>query len=178
VVTRLVEEAERRWQRLVTRHAAGWEKLQSELDFDRRAVITLASMVEKETGDGAERPTIASVFLNRLRDPAFPHLQSDPTAMYGCRAIGERIEACRNFDGKASGAINRDRDNVYSTYVTQGLPPGPIANPGDASIEAVLAPADTRYRFFVAKGGGAHTFSESYDDHLTAVQRLRELRAR
>jgi UPF0755 protein len=176
VVTRLTRESERRFRKLVEANAGGWERLQADLDFDRRKLITLASMVEKETGVASERPIIASVFLNRLRDPAFKHLQSDPTSMYGCRAMPDRIAACKGFDGQASRALNRDADNVYSTYVSEGLPPGPIANPGAASVEAVLAPADTSYLYFVAKGGGEHAFSASYDEHLAAVRRLRELR--
>jgi len=150
--------------------------LQAELGLDRRAVVTLASMVEKEAAVAEERPIIASVFLNRLRKDDFARLQSDPTALYGCLAMPEKIAACDQFDGKASGALNRDVDNVYSTYVTKGLPPGPIANPGAASVEAVLNPAETSYLFFVAKGKGRHAFSESYDEHNAAVKRLREMR--
>lgn len=178
VVAMLVAEADRRWQRAIARHAEGWEKLQAELEMDRHAAITLASMVEKEAVVAEERPVIASVFLNRLLNPEFPHLQSDPTSLYGCYAMPEQIAACAGFDGKPSGALNRDRSNVYSTYVSAGLPPGPVANPGSASIEAVLAPAQTPYLYFVARGEGRHAFSESYDEHNAAVQRLRELRAR
>jgi UPF0755 protein len=134
-------------------------------------------MVEKEAVVTEERPMIASVFLNRLRDPSFRHLQSDPTSLYGCYAMGDAIPACKDFDGKPSGAINRDPNNVFSTYVTPGLPPGPVANPGSPSIDAVLAPADTTFLYFVARGAGRHTFSESYDDHNAAVRQLRELRA-
>ena len=177
VVERLVRETTRRWQQLVERHPAGWERLQAEHGIDRRGALTLASMVEKEAAVADERPLIASVFLNRLRDPAFRRLQSDPTAIYGCYAMAESVPACRDFDGRASGAINRDPANVYSTYVTDGLPPGAIANPGAASIEAVLAPADTRYLFFVAKGGGRHAFSETYEEHMAAVRELRAARS-
>ncbi len=178
VVALLVAEADRRWERAIRQHAGGWEKLQAEHDMDRHAVITLASMVEKEAVVPEERPIIASVFLNRLLHPEFPHLQSDPTSLYGCYVMPEQIAACADFDGKPSGALNRDPGNIYSTYVSAGLPPGPVANPGSASIEAVLAPAETRYLYFVARGEGRHAFSESYDDHNAAVQRLRALRAR
>jgi peptidoglycan lytic transglycosylase G len=175
VVRRLVVESDRRWQRLLDKHRAGFDALAADLGFGRREVLTLAAMVEKEAVAADERPIIASVFLNRLRDPEFKHLQCDPTAMYGCLAMPE-LAACSNFDGKASPAINRDPHNPWSTYVTPGLPPGPIGSPGESSIAAVLAPADTRYRYFVAKGGGRHEFSETYDEHNAAVQRLRELR--
>lgn len=178
IVRRLVQEANRRWERLVTAHPEGWERLQAELDLGRRQVLTLASMVEKEAVVAEERPIIASVFLNRLHDESLRRLQSDPTAVYGCHAMADRIAACRDFDGKASPAINRDVDNLYSTYVVDGLPPGPIANPGQPSIDAVLAPATTQYLYFVAKGKGRHEFTETYDAHKAAVKRLRELRSR
>jgi UPF0755 protein len=177
LVKLLVDETQRRWDRLIAEHSAGWERLQAERRFERRHVITLASMVEKEAAVAEERPIIASVFLNRLADPEYRRLQSDPTAMYGCYAMGDRIPSCKDFNGRASGAINRDKSNVFSTYAHDDLPPGPISNPGDDSVRAVLAPADTEYRFFVAKGGGKHEFTENYDAHLAAVKRLRELRA-
>jgi peptidoglycan lytic transglycosylase G len=176
VVARLVTETQRRFDRLTKRHPEGWNRLQNELGLDRRGALTLASMVEKEAAVADERVTIASVFLNRMLRDDYPHLQSDPTAMYGCYAMADAIPACRDFEGRATGAINRDRANVFSTYVTPGLPPGPVCNPGDASIEAVLKPADTTYLFFVAKGGGRHTFSEDYDAHQQAVERLRAMR--
>jgi len=178
VMARLVGEMSRRVGQLTTRHEEGWMRLSEELGFTRRDLLTLASIVEKEAAVAEERPIIASVFLNRLRDPDYPYLQSDPTSMYGCRVLGDAVAACRDWNGRASGAINRDRDNVFSTYVTQGLPPGPVANPSAAAIEAVLSPAETPYRFFVARGKGRHTFSASYEDHLAAVRRLRELRNR
>jgi UPF0755 protein len=174
VVRRLVRESNRRWTALVTKHAGGWERLQSEFEMTRRDVINLAAMVEKEAAVADERPVIASVFLNRLRHRDYPHLQSDPTAMYGCMVMPDEIPACDDWNGRASGALNRDDKNVFSTYVTRGLPPGPIANPGAASVEAVLAPADTGFYFFVAKGKGRHEFTKSYDEHLEAVKRLRE----
>ncbi|MEZ4443993.1 MAG: endolytic transglycosylase MltG [Polyangiaceae bacterium] len=176
VVTRLVQEGMRRLDRAIEKHPEGFAAL-GEIGFDRRDVMTLASMVEKEAALAEERPMIASVFLNRLRSDAFPHLQSDPTAVYGCYAMPEQIPACEGFTGRATGGINRDRANVFSTYVTPGLPPGPIANPGDAAIEAVLAPAETSYFYFVAKGGGRHDFTEDYAAHNAAVDRLRKQRA-
>lgn len=174
IVRLLVTESERRWRRLIEKNGGGWERLQAELELRRRDVVTLAAMVEKEAAVAEERAVIASVFLNRLRNKDYPHLQSDPTAMYGCFAMPDKIPACKDWNGRASGAINRDKANSFSTYVTRGLPPGPIANPGLGSLEAVLAPADTSFYFFVAKGKGRHEFTESYDKHLEAVKRLRE----
>jgi UPF0755 protein len=176
VVKLMVDESQRRWEHLIAENTAGWERLQAERQFERRQVLTLASMVEKEAAVDEERAIIASVFLNRLSDPAFRRLQSDPTAMYGCYAMRERIPSCKYFNGRATGAINRDKANSFSTYAHDDLPPGPIANPGSASIRAVLAPADTTYKFFVAKGEGRHEFTEDFDQHREAVKRLRELR--
>jgi UPF0755 protein len=174
VVELLVSEHHRRWSKLVADHADGWRRLHEDLGFSHHKALILASMVEKEAVVDDERPIIASVFFNRLGDPAFPKLQSDPTSIYGCFALPERIAACRTFNGRPTPELNRDPANVYSTYVIDGLPPGPIANPGELSIAAVLAPADTGYRYFVAKGQGRHEFSNDYDAHTAAVKRLRD----
>jgi len=125
--------------------------------LSRVQIITLASIVEKEAVAPAEKPVIASVFLNRIKK-GMP-LQSDPTATYGIRAFG----------GKVSGSDVR-RDSPYNTYLVRGLPPGPIGNPGADAIEAVLKPAATRYYYFVAKNDGTHHFSRSLDEHNRAVQ--------
>jgi UPF0755 protein len=175
VVRLMVREASRRYRELLAKHPEAAAELKT-MGWGARQVMTLASMVEKEAVVADERPIIASVFMNRLRSSNLPHLQSDPTAMYGCQAMPEQIKACLGYRGKASGAINRDPANVYSTYVTRGLPPGPIANPGVASIEAVLRPAKTNYLFFVARGKGRHAFSMTYQEHLQAVRRLKKMR--
>lgn len=175
VVRRLVAEADRRWAAIATQHADGLASLRAALGWGRREVLTLASMVEKEAGADDERPLVASVFLNRLLDPSFrpKRLQSDPTAAYGCLAAPDEAPSCAGFTGKPTPAINADAKNRYSTYAHAGLPPGPIANPGVRSIQAVLAPASTRYFYFVATGGGRHTFSETIDAHNQAVRKLR-----
>ncbi len=177
IVRRLVGESDRRFATLTKQHREALEQLRNRFGFGRREILTLASIVEKEAAVADERPMIASVFLNRLEDPEFKpkRLQSDPTAMYGCYAEPDTAPACAGFSGKASPAINRDPRNRYSTYVNDGLPPGPIGNPGDSSIEAVLAPATTKYLYFVAKGGGRHTFSETYEQHNEAVKKLRAM---
>ena len=137
-----------------------------------RDVVTLASMVEKEAAVDDERPTIASVFLNRLRDPGFHprRLECDPTASYGCLVAPQKAASCAGFTGKATAAIEHDPDNPYSTYTHEGLPPGPIANPGARALESVMAPATTRYLYFVAKGDGHSSFSETYEAHAGAVR--------
>jgi UPF0755 protein len=171
VVRRMKAEFEKRWASLEQAHASGLLDLEGSLGWRRRDVVVLASMVEKEAAVDEERPVIASVFLNRLRDPAFKRkvLQSDPTSGYGCVAHREKIPACASFTGKITHDINMDPANEYSTYVHERLPPGPIANPGAKSLAAVLSPASTRFLFFVARGEGRHTFSESLDAHNAAV---------
>lgn len=175
VVTRLVKEADRRWEALVAQRRDGLEALRASLGWGRREVLTLASLVEKEAAVDDERPLIASVFLNRLLDPAFQpkRLQSDPTSAYGCVAWPSEAPSCAGFSGKVTPAMNQDAKNRYSTYVRAGLPPGPIANPGAKSIEAVLAPAATKFLYFVASGSGRHAFSETLDAHNEAIRRPR-----
>jgi UPF0755 protein len=175
VVTRLVKEGDRRWEALLASRRDGFEALRSTLGWGRREVLTLASLVEKEAAVEEERPLIASVFLNRLLEPSFmpKRLQSDPTSAYGCVAFPEEAPSCAGFSGKVTPAMNQDAKNRYSTYVRQGLPPGPIANPGARSIEAVLSPAATKYLYFVATGAGRHTFSETLEAHNEAIRRPR-----
>jgi UPF0755 protein len=130
-----------------------------------QAAIILASIVEKETGRESERRTIAGVYSNRIRRNI--PLQADPTVIYPItqgRPLGRRI---------LRSELNAR--NGYNTYVLAGLPIGPIANPGRASIEAAANPSRTKELFFVADGTGGHTFSETYDQHQRAVARLRQL---
>ncbi len=174
VVRRMKSEFDRRYAALAERHTVGVRDLVSTLGWGTREVVTLASLVEKEAAVDDERPIIASVFLNRLRDLSFASvsgkvLQCDPTAGYGCLVHPELAPSCLSFTGKITHDIVADIDNPYNTYKHEGLPPGPIANPGARSIDAVLAPATSRYFYFVAKGEGRHTFSETYAGHLTAV---------
>lgn len=179
VARRLVAESDRRWSALAAQGKDGLAALQATLGWGRREVLTLASIIEKEAVVEEERPLIASVFLNRLLDPSFRSrkLQSDATALYGCVAWPEEAPSCAEWSGKPTPAVVRDPKNRYSTYAHPGLPPGPIANPGAPSIAAVLAPAATKYLYFVAAGGGRHRFSESLDDHNDAVQKRRDATA-
>lgn len=179
VARRLVAESDRRWSTLAAQGKDGLAALQATLGWGRREVLTLASIIEKEAVVEEERPLIASVFLNRLLDPSFRShkLQSDATALYGCVAWPEEAPSCAEWTGKPTPAVVRDPRNRYSTYAHPGLPPGPIANPGAPSIAAVLAPAATKYLYFVAAGGGRHRFSESLDEHNDAVQKRRDATA-
>ena len=169
VVRRMVREFDKRYETLENKHQTGLKDLSDSLGYNRREIVTLASMIEKEAAVDDERPIIASVFLNRLRDKDFTPklLQCDPTAGYGCliRPVGP----CAAYVGKVTHEILADAGNPYNTYKHELLPPGPIANPGAHSLEAVMAPAITHYFYFVAKGGGRHTFSETLGGHNAAV---------
>ncbi len=180
VVRRLVSEFDRRFIQLEQNHRLGRAQLEGTLGWGRREIVTLASMVEKEAAVDEERPIIASVFLNRLRDPAFKRkvLQCDPTSAYGCLVLRDRVPACASFAGKPTHAINVDPLNTYSTYVHEGLPPGPIGNPGMKSLQSVLAPASTKYLYFVVRGDRRHAFSETLEEHNTAVKDFKERTAR
>lgn len=133
----------------------------------KQEAITLASIVEKETGIAEERPRVAAVFVNRLR--LGMKLQSDPTIIYG---ITKGAPLRRKI-------FKSDLENPHpwNTYVIQGLPPTPIANPGKEALAAVLNPPRTREIFFVADGTGGHVFAETYAEHNRNVQRWREWRA-
>jgi UPF0755 protein len=172
VVRRLKTELDKRYAQLESAHQPGILELSTTLGWGQKEILTLASMVEKEAAVDDERPLIASVFLNRLRDPSFTPklLQCDPTAGYGCLVAPERSPSCATYTGKITHDIVSDASNAYNTYKHEGLPPGPIANPGARSIDAVMAPATTRYLYFVAKGEGRHTFSETYAAHNAAVR--------
>jgi UPF0755 protein len=174
VIVRLKTEFDRRFERIGREHAVGAQVLTASLGWGTRDIVTLASIIEKEAGVDDERPLIASVFLNRLRDPSFTpkRLQSDPTSVYGCWSAPE-LASCRGFNGKPTPEMNADEANLYSTYRHEGLPPGPITNPGEKSLAAVLAPAETRYLFFVARGEGRHTFSETLGQHNEAIRKGR-----
>lgn len=128
-----------------------------ERGFSVHQLLTLASIVEKETGLPAERPMIAAVFINRLKTGML--LQSDPTVIYGIKA----------FDGNLT-KTHLQTDTPYNTYTRAGLPPGPICSVGLTAIDAVLHPAQTDALYFVAKGDGSHYFSATHEEHTRAVR--------
>ena len=142
----------------------------------------MASLVEKETAQPAERPRIAGVFLNRLKLPTFvPHrLETDPTIVYGCTVPVKKSAACKKFEGRIRKMHLTDEDNPYNTYTHEGLPPGPISNPGRAALEAVLKPDATPYLYFVSKNDGTHYFSKTRAEHEAAVEQVstRQVRKR
>jgi UPF0755 protein len=129
-------------------------------------LVTLASIIEKETGKADERSRVAAVFANRLRQRI--KLQSDPTIIYG-------LVGGKGTLGRPIKRSEISQPSPYNTYVIEGLPPGPISNPGRASLEAAANPARTRDLFFVADGTGGHAFTETYDQHQKNVARLRTM---
>jgi UPF0755 protein len=147
------------------------KELEDQLGWGDHEIVVLASIVEKETGARHERPLIAGVFLNRLRFPSFSPklLQTDPTIVYGCVVPTDKSAACQKFEGRIRTIHLRDKDNPYSTYAHEGLPPGPISNPGRDALEAVLSPKKSRFLYFVARNDGTHQFSKSVAEHEKAV---------
>jgi UPF0755 protein len=142
-----------------------WERRSPDLPLKSPdQLVILASIVEKETGRPEERTRVASVFVNRLKQKM--KLQSDPTIIYGL--VGGKGNL-----GRPLLRSEIDQPTPYNTYVIDGLPPGPIANPGRSSLEAAANPARTKELFFVADGTGGHVFSDSYDLHQKNVARLR-----
>jgi UPF0755 protein len=132
-------------------------------------LVVLASIVEKETALSDERSRVAAVFVNRLR--LSMRLQSDPTVIYGL------FKGAGKPSGFVLSRADLEKQSPYNTYVVNGLPPAPIANPGRASLEAVANPSRTRDLFFVADGSGGHAFAETYEAHLKNVTRWRDISA-
>jgi UPF0755 protein len=147
---------------MVARFLDNYKKIEtpSDVKMTRHQIVTLASIVEKETGAPDERPIVSSVFHNRLR--LGMKLQTDPTIIYGI--LSEK--------GKFGGNITHQdliRPTLYNTYVIAGLPPGPISNPGLDAMKATVHPAKTEFLFFVSRNDGTHVYSKEYAQHLRAV---------
>ncbi len=147
--------------------AEAWKNRDPNLPFETsQQALTLASVVEKETGIAMERPKVAGVFVNRLETGM--KLQSDPTVIYALtEGSGELGRALTRNDWKF--------ESPYNTYQVNGLPPGPIANPGKASIQAVMKPERHEFLYFVADGTGGHVFAKSLPDHNRNVAKWREI---
>ena len=135
-----------------------WEKRTEELGFSVHEIVTLAAIIEKETGDASERPLISSVFHNRLKRNM--RLESDPTVIYGDK----------EFDGRIRTRHLR-RKTPYNTYQLRGLPLGPIANPGALALKAALYPDESQYLFFVSKNDTTHYFSKTLSEHSKVVRK-------
>ncbi len=144
--------------RLHTEISVAWIERAAELGLTLHEVLTLASIIEKETGAPSERPLISSVFHNRLRKGM--RLETDPTVIYGIQ----------DFNGNLTRK-HLETPTPYNTYRIKGLPPGPIASPGQASIAAALYPAETKFLFFVSKKDGTHQFSSNLTDHKQAISK-------
>lgn len=149
---------------MINRFLTVWDEVaaKEQLPLNRHQVLTLASIIEKETAAPEERPLIARVFLNRLNKHM--RLQSDPTVIYGLLP---------DFTGNLTRTDLKE-ETPYNTYVINGLPPGPICSPGRAAIEAVLHPAASKALFFVSRNDGTHVFSRTLNEHNRAVRKYQK----
>src|SRR5712692_11566548 len=165
LTAQMVHKFKEEWKQIGSPPAGG-----STDEGDHRAVnriVTLASLVERETPKPEERPLVAGAFENRLRKGM--RLQCDPTVIYGMERLGK-------YDGTLKGK-DLSFDSLYNTYEHGGLPPGPIGNPGEASLRAALRPTDTNYLYFVANTQGGHFFSATLAEHNKNVMKYRRLLA-
>jgi len=162
-------------EQLIQRMQAAQQRLLKEIWEHRSAdlplktpdqLVVLASIIEKETSKPEERTRVAAVFVNRLKQKM--KLQSDPTIIYGLVFGKGRLD-------HPITKSEKEQPTPYNTYFIDGLPPGPITNPGRASLEAAANPARTKELYFAADGTGGHSFSESYDQHQKNVGKLRAL---
>ncbi|WP_157981083.1 endolytic transglycosylase MltG [Pseudidiomarina insulisalsae] len=157
--TGVIELLRTAYQTQQQRLQAAWQQRAPQLPYtEPYELLIMASIIEKETGVSGERDIVSSVFVNRLREGM--RLQSDPTTIYGIA----------DFDGNLTRAHLRER-TPYNTYRIDGLPPTPIAMPGQASLRAAAQPAQTDYFYFVADGSGGHVFSKTLAEHNRAVDR-------
>lgn len=166
IIARMHNRFDEVWSEVVAKHADSKRRLEGIYALDALGFVTLASLIEKESGVASEREIISRVFYNRFDRNM--KLQTDPTCVYGPTT----------YRDVPSPKTCKDPLNRYSTYVIQGLPPGPIANPGRASLEAAVAPSDepgnAKVLFFVARrdGSGGHHFSETFREHRRAINKF------
>jgi UPF0755 protein len=156
VITRMYRKFKQEWLPL-------WEQRAREMGLNRHTAVTLASIIEKETGQKGERALISSVFHNRRR-LTMP-LQTDPTTCYAIMEVEGWPDKKCNITSS-----NKLIKNPYNTYVVRDFPPGPIASPGRGSLRAAVFPAQSKYLFFVSKNDGTHVFSEKYSTHASLVR--------
>jgi len=136
-----------------------WEERAKEMGMEIRDIVTLASLIEEETSVPEEKPLVSSVFHNRLK--LGMKLDCDPTIIYALKKKNGYLGRLRNKDLKLN--------SPYNTYLHNGLPPGPISNPGQESLKAALCPSETDYLYFVSKNDGTHKFSSTFKEHQRAV---------
>jgi UPF0755 protein len=176
VIERLIEQHRIVWGELRHKYADKVERLKTKLDWTDRDLLILASIVEKEAVVDGERPRIAQVFINRLTSPSFQpkRLETDPTIRYGCLVPMQKSAACREWD--KTDRLHRkqldDKENPYNTYQHDGLPPGPIGNPGRRSLAAAMNPDRSKFFFFVSRNDGTHVFSKTYKEHTKWVNKF------
>ena len=185
VLERLIQRHQEVWHEVTSKNPRDLAKLKDKLKWSDREILTMASIVEKEAVDATERPRIAQVFINRLTFSDFKsrRLETDPTIRYGCLVPEKKSAACIAWNEPCAkqnlppgcDRLHRaqldDVDNPYNTYRHAGLPPGPIANPGRRSIEAVISPDGSDYLYFVAKNEREHVFSKTFEEHKRNVDK-------
>lgn len=173
ITRRFVDNFQHHAGRLLDKNSPEMKRLSETLGWNQFQVLTLASIVEKEAAVAPERPIIAGVFLNRLTKADFQpkRLQADPTVVYGCLVAPDKAPSCNGYKNKQiTRQMLDDPGNIYNTYRYDGLPPGPISNPGLSAISAVLNPEKHAYLYFVAKDDGRHQFSATLEAHHRAVR--------
>ena len=178
VLDRLIAHHQEVWNDLLAKHPRDAAKIKDKMKWSDHDILTMASIVEKEAVDPAERPRIAQVFINRLTFDSFKthRLETDPTIRYGCEVPVQKSAACQQWTitDRLHTAQLHDKDNPYNTYEHEGLPPGPISNPGKRSIEAVLAPDGSDYLYFVAKDARNHVFAKTFEEHKHNVDKYQK----
>ena len=182
VLSKMVEQHRLVWDEVKTQHAKRVAKVKSDLGWTDRDILIMASIVEKEAAVQHEQTRIAQVFINRLISSLFkPHvLQTDPTIRYGCMITQPKSKPCRDWDegigyDKPRGRLHRaqldDKDNPYNTYQHDGLPPGPIANPGRNALAATLNGDQSKYLYFVSTNDNkTHIFAKTHAEHERNVR--------
>lgn len=178
VLKRLVKKHQEVWESAAKTHERTKNKLQKKLKWNDHQLLTLASIVEKEAVVATEQARIAQVFVNRLITPSFQpkRLETDPTIRYGCMVPVEKSIPCQKWDPtqRLRTIQLRDKENPYNTYVHTGLPPGPIANPGQGAIEAAMNPDGSKFFFFVSRNDKTHVFSKTYSEHSKWVNQYQK----
>ncbi|MEZ4362519.1 MAG: endolytic transglycosylase MltG [Kofleriaceae bacterium] len=175
ILDRLVHRHRAVWNELAQKYGRQLTRLKQTMKWSDHEVLILASIVEKEAVEPAERPRIAQVFLNRLTSSSFSpkRLETDPTIRYGCMVPQVKSAPCRAWStgDRLRRAQLDDLDNPYNTYRHEGLPPGPISNPGRDAMAAAINPDGSNYFYFVAKDARNHVFSATYQEHKRAVDK-------